>query len=191
MICFSQGFLIKTLFNSLRRALLVLVVDKIRAVLPPLLFFSFSISTIASVIVFASSGNWIEVARFTGVGGIGTTEPFTCDYSDWRIRWEIEPRNDGTERTAFLVYVFPYTGSFLRDPWFESIQHYGTEETSGTLYIQDRNGSFDMDVLASLESYTIIIEQNVESIPEFPSWIILPLTMAATLIAVVMRRRKL
>jgi hypothetical protein len=183
--------LIKTLFNSVRNALLVLVVDKMRTVLPPLLFFSLSISTIASGIVFASSGDWIEVARFTGGGGIRTTEPFTCDYSDWRIRWEIEPANDSTERTMFLVYVFPYTGSFLRDPWFESIQHYGTEETSGILYIQDRNGSFDMDVLASLESYTMIIEQNVESIPEFPSWIILPLTIAATLIAVVIRRRKL
>jgi hypothetical protein len=167
----------------------VLVVDKLRAVLPPLLFFSLSISTIASVIVFASSGNWIEVARFTGGGGIGTTEPFTCDYSDWRIRWEIEPIKDSTERTMFLVYVFPYTGSFLRDPWFDSIQHYGTEETSGILYIQDRNGSFDMDVLASLESYTMIIEQNVESIPEFPQWSILPIIVIAPLIAIMLRKK--
>jgi len=165
------------------------VVGKRRTALALLLFFSISLSTVTSGIVFASSGNWSEVARFTGGGGIGTTEPFTCDHADWRIRWEIEPENDSSERTPFLVYIFPYSDSFLRDPWFESIQHYGTEETSGTLYIQDRNGSFDMDVLASLESYTMIIEQNVDSIPEFPSWMILPLTMAATLIAVVMKRR--
>jgi hypothetical protein len=167
------------------------VVGKRRTALALLLVFSISLSTVTSGIVFASSGNWIEVARFTGGGGIGTTEPFTCDHADWRIRWEIEPGNDSSERTSFLVYIFPYSDSFLRDPWFESIQHYGTEETSGTLYIQDRNGSFDMDVLASLESYTMIIEQNVDSIPDFPSWIILPLTMTATLIVVVVRRRRL
>ena len=85
------------------------------------------------------------MARFTGGGGITTTEPFTCDHVDWRIRWEIEPSN-ASVRTAFLVYIFPYTGGFLREPWFESIEHFGTEETSGTLYIYDHNGSFDMDV---------------------------------------------
>jgi len=137
----------------------------------------------------ATSENWSEVARFTGGGGIGTTEPFTCDHVDWRIRWEIEPRNDSSERTAFLVYIFPYSDAFLRDPWFESIQHYGTEETSGTLYIYDHNGSFDMDVLASIESYTMIIEQDVDSIPEFPSWTILPLFLIATFLALSVRKR--
>jgi hypothetical protein len=48
-----------------------------------------------------------------------------------------------------------------------------------------------MDVLASLESYTMIIEQNVESIPEFPSWTILPLIITATLIVAAVRRRRL
>jgi len=164
-------------------------VEKRRTVLALLLFFSISLSTVTSGIVFASSGNWIEVARFTGGGGIGTTEPFTCDHADWRIRWEIEPENDSSERTSFLVYIFPYSDSFLRDPWFESIQHYGTEETSGTLYIQDRNGSFDMDFLASLESYTMIIEQNVDSIPEFPSWTILPIFTIATLLIIICKQK--
>jgi len=135
------------------------------------LLFCFFLLVFRSGIAFASSGNWSEVARLTGGGGIGTTETFTIDHVDWRIRWEIEPSNR-SESTAFLVYIFPATGIHHSEPWFESIQHYGTEETSGTLYIYDRNGSFNMDVLASIESYTMIIEQNLESIPEFPSWII-------------------
>ena len=165
-------------------------VVKKRAVLALLLFLLGSLSIFMSGTVFASSGNWVEVARLTGGGGIGTTDHFTCDHVDWRIRWEIEPTNS-SERTAFLVYIFPYSDAFRREAWFESIQHYGTEETSGTLYIHDRSGSFDMDVLASIESYTMIIEQDVESIPEFPSWIILPLTMAATLIGAVLKRRSI
>ena len=80
-------------------------VVKKRAVLALLLFLSVSLSIFTSGTVFASSGNWIEVARLTGGGGIGTTDQFTCDYVDWRIRWEIEPTNS-SEGTSFLVYVF-------------------------------------------------------------------------------------
>ena len=120
------------------------------AVLALLLFHSGSLSIFTSGTVFASLGNWVEVAKFTGGGGIGTTEPFTCDHVDWRIRWEIEPTNI-SERTTFPVYIFPYSDAFRREAWFESIEHYGTEETSGTLYIHDRSGSFDMDVLANIK----------------------------------------
>ncbi len=168
--------------------MLVPVVRKRRAILALLLFFSISLSTVTSGIVFASSGNWSEVARLTGGGGISTTDHFTCDHVDWRIRWEIEPTNSA-ERTSFLVYVFPYSDTFLREPWFESIEHHGTEETSGTLYIYDRNGSFDMDVLASIESYTMLIEQDVESIPEFPSWTILPIVTIATLLIIICKHK--
>ncbi len=139
------------------------------------------------VIAFASSDNWSEVARLTG-GGVSTTESFTVDHVDWRLRWEIEPSNS-SERTAFLVYIFPCTGIQHSEQWFESIQHFGTEETSGVLYIYDHNGTFNMDVLASAESYTMIIEQNLDSIPEFPSWIpLLTLLVTVMAVAVIYRR---
>ena len=134
------------------------------------------------------ANHWVEVVRFTGGSTITTTEDFTCDYVDWRIRWEIEPRNDSI-RTVFRVYIFPYSDAFPREPWFESIQKYGTEETSGILYIHDHNGSLDMDVLASLESYTLIIEQDLDSIPEFPSWFILPILIASTLVVMFVRNK--
>ena len=135
------------------------------------------------------ANHWVEVVRFTGGSTITTTEDFTCDYVDWRIRWEIEPRNDSI-RTVFRVYIFPYSDAFPREPWFESIQKYGTEETSGILYIHDHNGSLDMDVLASLESYTLIIEQDLDSIPEFPSWTILAAGFfVVTVVSIVYRYR--
>ena len=131
--------------------------------------------------------NWVEVTRFTGGSNITTTDHFTCDHVDWRIRWEYEPRNDNI-RTVFRVYIFPYSDAFPREPWFESIQKYGTEETSGILYIHDHNGSFDMDVLVSLESYTMIIEQDLESIPEFPSWTPLLIMLIVVIVVTVVYR---
>jgi hypothetical protein len=163
-------------------------VMKKRAVLALLLFLLGSLSIFTSGAVFALSGNWVEVAKLTGGGGIGTTDHFTCDHADWRIRWEIEPTNS-SERTAFLVYIFPYSDAFRREAWFESIQHYGTEETSGILYIYNHSGSFDMDVLASIESYTMIIEQDVESILEFPSWTIVPIFTIATLLIIICKHK--
>ncbi len=132
--------------------------------------------------------NWVEVTTLTGVGGIGSTDSFTVDHVDWRIRWEIEPGN-GSQRKSFLVYIFPVTGIKGSEPWFESIQHFGIEETTGILNIYNHSGSFYMDVLASIDSYTLIIEQNIDSIPEFPSWIILPLFLVVTFVAVLAKKR--
>ncbi len=142
-----------------------------------------------SGVVFASSGNWMEVVKLTGAGGIGSTKTFTVDHVDWRIRWEIEPGN-GSARTAFLVYVFPSTGIKGSEQWFDSIQHFGTEETTGILDIFNHSGSFYMDVLTgNVESYSMIVEQNLDSIPEFPSWIILPLFLISTLFVIVFKKR--
>jgi hypothetical protein len=136
-------------------------------------------------IVFASSEHWVEVKRFTGVGGISTIPTFTVDHVDWRIRWEIEPGN-GSERTAFLVYVYPATGG----QWFEQIQHFGREETTGILNICNYSGSFYLNVLTgTVNGYTIIVEQNIDSIPEFPSWIILPTFLIVTFLAITFRKR--
>jgi hypothetical protein len=135
--------------------------------------------------VFASSEHWVKVKRFTGVGGISNIPTFTVGHVDWRIRWEIEPGN-GSERTAFLVYVYPATGG----QWFEQIQHFGREETTGILNICNHNGSFHLTVLTgTVNSYTIIVEQNIDSIPEFPSWIILPAFLSVTFLAIIFRKR--
>jgi hypothetical protein len=151
-----------------------------------------SLSTVTSGIVFASSGNWIEVTRFTG----GThehahkTEFFTCDHVEWRIRWEYEPRTDiPGDQTGIEFRVYTQENP---DNWFKFSGHWGESgETNGTNYIHDKNGTFNLEIISSAQNYTLIVEQDLDSIPEFSSWIILPLTMAATLIAAVIRRRHL
>jgi hypothetical protein len=137
---------------------------------------------------FPSSENWVEVTTLSGSGGIGSTKTFTVDHADWRIRWEIEPSNH-SERQSFLVYVFPATGIKGSEQWIESIQHFGTEETTGVANIYNHSGSFYMDVLASIDSYTMIIEQNTDSIPEFPSWMILPIFVLTTIAIIFCKNR--
>ena len=111
---------------------------------------------------------------------------FTVDYVDWRILWEIEPGNH-SERKSFLVYIYPATGG----QWIEQIEHYGTEETTGIMNLYNRSGSFYMTVLASIDSYTMIIEHNIDSIPEFPSWTVMLVMLSVLVVAVAIYKRKL
>lgn len=167
---------------------------KIISLIVGFLIISSSLSSITSSIVFASSDDWSEVTRFTG----GTherahkTESFTCDHVEWRIRWEYEPRTDIPEnQTGIQFYVYTQENP---DHWFKGMAHWGEygktgKPPNGTEYIHDKNGTFHLEIISSAQSYTLIIEQDLESIPEFPAWIILPLLLTATLLIMVGKKR--
>ena len=129
------------------------------------------------------SENWSEVTRFSGTGALTTTDPFTCDHVEWRIRWELEPQS------GFLsAHIYPHEP---QSAWFESIIDIPeNNETNGTLYIHERSGTFHMVIMATAEtSYTLVIEQNLVSIPEFQLWAILPLGFTATLLIIFFKER--
>ena len=139
-------------------------------------------------IVFASSSNWVEVITFTGsAGGVHSTSRFAVDYVDWRIRWEVTPGNDSERGTSFDAYVYPSSGG----PYVEVLHHtIGTEKTTGIKNIYNHMGSFYIVVVTTnIADVKLIIEQNIESIPEFPSWTILPLLIVVTLVGVIFRNK--
>ena len=139
-------------------------------------------------IAFASSDNWVEVITFTGsAGGVHSTSRFAVDYVDWRIRWEVTPGNDSERGTSFDAYVYPSSGG----PYVE-MMHYtiGTEKTTGIKNIYNHRGIFYIVVVTTnIADVKLIIEQNIESIPEFPSWTILPLLIVVTLVGVIFRNK--
>jgi hypothetical protein len=148
--------------------------------------FCFCLLMSAPGIVFASSGNWVEVITFTSPDYLGSSSHFTVDYVDWRIRWEINPSNS-SEGPSFTVHVLPDSRS-------KEISYLTTHETTGILNIYNHSGSFYLFVsIRNVDNCKLIIEQNIESIPEFPSWIILPLFVTTTLAVIICRnilRRK-
>jgi hypothetical protein len=61
---------------------------------------------------------------------------------------------------------------------------------NGTNYIHENPWRFYMKIGAGIiESYTIVVEQNIESIPEFPAWTILPLVLIITMFSVLIKRK--
>jgi hypothetical protein len=138
-------------------------------------------------IVFAFSDNWVEVITFTGSGGVHSTSHFAVDYVDWRIRWEVTPGNDSERGTSFNAYVYPTYGG----PQIEEMHHtIGTEKTTGTLNIYNHRGIFYIVVVTmNIADVKLIIEQNIESIPEFPSWAVLPVFLISGLVVLVYKRK--
>ena len=129
--------------------------------------------------VFASSNNWSQVARFTEKEG--ETAPFTCEHVEWRIRWLYEP----SQFTNFNFYVYPQGG----DAFIEKVEQGGTQ-TSGILYFHDQPGTFYIEINGnSAVSCELIVEQDLNSIPEFPSWVILSLVLIATFIVITYRKK--
>jgi hypothetical protein len=171
------------------------------------LFFCFFQLVPTLNVAFASEGNWVEKGRLTGFAPkFGESPLFTIESKDWRIRWEYEPNVDYPNLTAFSIHVLTHPEvedephnlpPSFREPIEEesysltvgSVIKSGIEQTSGIIYINDINGTFVMDIVSNADSYIIIIEENLDSIPEFPSWIILPLFLMATLSAIIVKKR--
>ena len=134
----------------------------------------------------SSPENWVEVTRFNENSQFLTTK-FTIEYEEWRIKWKYESNPEiSEEQPALYVYVWDQE---YPDTYFETILKKGTNETSGTLYIHNRPGTFSLGVIRTVKSFTLIIEQNIESIPEFPSWTILLLFLINTLSVIGFRKK--
>ena len=147
------------------------------------LLFCFCLLISTSGVVFASSGNWVEVARFTGMGRL-ETDSFDCTHVDWRIRWsfnhsiELGPLGPPL---AFTLQVYTVSGERV-----ESFM--ATSQTSGTLNY-NRTGSFWLSINEMyVDNWSVIVEQNIDSIPEFPSWTpFLPIILVSIMVVIVIR----
>jgi hypothetical protein len=133
--------------------------------------------------VLATPSNWSEVTRFTGTG---SREPqnttfFTADHPEWRIRWEYNPYPEYVNVASFVALTYPQgeTSNYV-----DSIVAMGPSQTSGTSYVHNRTGTFYMNIIAgdNVLNYTLIVEQDLDSIPEFLLPMLLPLLLTSTLV---------
>ena len=127
-----------------------------------------------SGVVFATSGNWVEVARFSGETEDVNTEVFICKNVEWRIKWSYGRRSDGPLFLQFRFYVYESKSeeTIIEEELVEYL--FPDEETSGTLYL-NQSGSFYLNVHNDGFNYAIVVEQNIDSIPEFPTWTLIAL----------------
>ena len=134
-------------------------------------------------LILGSDGNWVEVTRFNGTIWPEYTERFRIDYFDWRINWSITPKSsDLIIPLKFRLDVRNASG-YIVEFFLASFQISGTlnMNQSGEYYLY-------IDPMYA-KNYSITIEQNIQSIPEFQSWIILPVFIVVCLFGIFHRKR--
>jgi hypothetical protein len=136
--------------------------------------------------VFAE--NWVEVQKYGGDGLLQVdSEPFRVDHINWRIRWEIESTYNGSdigiEKFSFDVKLH------FENRTVASVTP--TTRENGTLNFNWVSGKYYLSFPALIPKYTVIVEQNIDSIPEFPSWTLLLISLVVVVVFVVVYRRKL
>ena len=172
------------LFFLKNKELLGFTVGLKKACICSAVIFSLILVGSLSSMVFASSENWVEVARFTGSGQLNQSESFSCTHVDWRIRWSFNP-SPNVEPNSLLMFhlrVYEVEGELVE-------LFFSPDQTSGTLNY-NRTGSFWLYITdISVENYTVIVEQNIDSIPEFPSWIILSMFIVAAFLITIFKTK--
>ncbi|MBN1784292.1 MAG: hypothetical protein JW815_00945 [Candidatus Bathyarchaeota archaeon] len=130
------------------------------------------------------TNNWVEVTRFIGTKGF-TTDIFVCYHPEWRIRWEYNPGYGIFPELATLQVTTYKEGESAK--YFNKIIEVPNGNPNG-VELLNQSGTFYLEISTGIiESYTIIVEQNIESIPESPSWAILPLVIVVTLVGAIIR----
>jgi hypothetical protein len=142
------------------------------------------------------SANWAEVISFSGdtYEQPSDIEIFTCDYAEWRIKWEYEPNNDpGYSGVPQYKNGMPLSicdeNTNLTPYWYFFYDTGVEPQKNGTTYFHDSPGTFQVQIDDDIEDFTIIVEEDLNSIPEFPSWTILPLLLIIMLFLLVVKRK--
>jgi len=120
-------------------------------------------------------GNWSEVVRFAGESSVNT-DSFTCNHSEWRIRWEANIMDLHFYFTNYFLQITTFPEGTMNDyidfinGSFSSISE-SSNLVSGTRYIHNNTGSFYLRIIPSThtENYRIVVEQNLDSPTPLPS----------------------
>jgi hypothetical protein len=138
-------------------------------------------------LALAETANWSEVATFTGEGSmeIQNTTYFTISHPEWRIRWTISIDPQYVLAAGFFVYVYRQGETQNYVGYIYSI---GGSPNNGTAIADNLTGSFYMSVRAgspAILKYTLIVEQDLNSVLEFPQSTFLPWALTTAVLVTI------
>jgi len=126
---------------------------------------------------------WVEVASWNEPV---SKSPFIVDYVDWKLGWDFGKAGLGT---TYTITLFDESNNtiFVKSGYVSF-----TQKTKGK-YTHNVSGLYSVTIetvnMNNFEvNFEVYVIENIDSIPEFPSWIILPLFLTATLVIVIFRK---
>jgi len=117
--------------------------------------------------VFYRSDNWVEVTWYERTHDSYITEPFICNFSEWRIRYE-----STVEETKFpmIIYgAYPLNiATYLKSKTSNFTDNISADPTNGIYFYQmihNKTGAFYLNISTGyLTHYSVIVEQNTGSV---------------------------
>lgn len=146
------------------------------------------------VIPVVHAANWQNIETFTGAS-TQDTDYFTVTATEWRIRWSYTPASGlAGDLAVFGFNLFEKDGQFTKLPLLKT----GRNETSGTTYVHEGQKDYYLKIsVANLATsgYTIIIEQDTETIPNPASYltaavIVLIIVIVVIVLAVLLLKKR-
>ena len=127
--------------------------------------------------------DWVEVDRRSGSAFPDPAEfsmQFECSHVEWRIRWSYDTVGSPFESVLLIQKrgdLIVYSESYL--------------SKSGVRNIHNEAGNFSLDITClNMYEYTIIVEQDVDSIPEFTSATLIMAFITVSILAVVLSKKR-
>ena len=139
---------------------------------------------------------WSDIARFSEYWGTAPnvlrekrTDNFTCNYAEWRIVWNYTPLSTvDPENVYFNILIYRTNET----NYITSMNQQGNTTTNGTMYINNQTGEFYLKFLVyNVLEATAVIEQDIQTAPEFSPLVLLSLFATGTLVAIILSRRRL
>ena len=156
--------------------------------------FVFLLLLLSSNVALVRSDSWSEITRIIVDWGTAPniiksyqTGNFTCSHAEWRIVWNCTPLSINPEDAAFNILIYRTNET----NYITSMNQQGNTTTNGTMYIHNHQGEFYLKFLViNLRDSTAVIEQDIESIPEFSPMFPLSLLTVGISVAMILARRE-
>jgi hypothetical protein len=150
-----------------------------------LLVVLFLLSYLLIIPVHAST--WVQVTTFTGATTMNT-DYFIVNCTEWRLNWSYMPSVGIEQYAGFYVSAHEKNGDM---PIY--IYQSGNTTLSGVSYAHNANGTFYLSInVANLASYTIIIEEDFDTvIPEYSNIILIAILALTVVVAIVCKKQTL
>ena len=134
-----------------------------------------------SVTLVNAQTHWVVTERWTEPVAVSY---FNCPHVEWKVTWDFKVKL-GSSYSIEIIDVDTLE-SVVSETRIGSFVYQGKGE-----YTHNRSGRFQMviDVSNDVTNFVVLVVQNIESIPEFPSWIILPLFISSTICVIIVRNK--
>jgi hypothetical protein len=144
-----------------------------------LIFVLASLPNIAPV----NAEEWAEVAKWTEPV---TGSRFNCNHVNWEVHWNFKDIAIGSTWTIEIIDIDALGNNFT---FFETGVGSFVSINSGQ-YTHNQSGRYQITInVQRINDFEVFVRQDIDSIPEFPSWLFLPLFIIAILALIFKRRR--